>query len=243
MKRFVIFLVLGLGGVLFSCQKDIPDVLKPVDDVCSVMDDEGFKEYCLGSFDANGDGILSMEETAQVKTVNVTNRSFTSLKGIEYFSHLEELFCKGNKLASLDVTRNTDLTSLFCASNKLTSLDVSKCSKLLYLDCLLNEITSLDVSNCPELYYLNCGANKLSVLDLSNNPELRQVNCHINKLSSLDVSKNPNLRFLMCTANGISSLDVSMLLDLESLYCDKTDVSPARPFADFTVQPETLLPL
>ena len=83
MKRFVIFLVLGLGGVLFSCQKDNPDVLKPVDDVCSVMDDEGFKEYCLGSFDANGDGILSMEETAQVKSVNVTNRSFASLKGIE----------------------------------------------------------------------------------------------------------------------------------------------------------------
>ncbi|MBQ6176808.1 MAG: hypothetical protein IJK29_06385, partial [Bacteroidales bacterium] len=50
MKRVVIFLLLGLGVVLFSCQKDNPDVLKPVDDVCSVMDDEGFKKYCLGSF-------------------------------------------------------------------------------------------------------------------------------------------------------------------------------------------------
>lgn len=47
------------AGVFVSCQKG---ALKQVDDVCSVMDDDVFKEYCLKSFDSDGDGILSMEE-------------------------------------------------------------------------------------------------------------------------------------------------------------------------------------
>ena len=129
MKRLVFTISLLLAGVLVSCQKD---VLKPVDDVCSVMDDDVFKEYCLKSFDSDGDGVLSMEEAAQVKIVNVSERRrLTSLKGIEYFSNLEELFCRDIQLTALNVTRNINLTSLFCGSNKLPSLDVTKCSKLI----------------------------------------------------------------------------------------------------------------
>lgn len=75
-----------LAGVFVSCQKD---VLKSVDDVCSVMDDDVFKEYCLKSFDSDGDGILSMEEAAAVELIIINNSpNLVSLKGIEYFTNL-----------------------------------------------------------------------------------------------------------------------------------------------------------
>ena len=137
MKRFVFTISLFLAGVFVSCQKD---ALKPVDDVCSVMDDDAFKEYCLKSFDSDGDGILSMEEAAAVELIRISNSSnLVSLKGIEYFTKLTDLSCGGNQLASLDVTKNGQLTSLSCGFNQLTSLDVSKNTKL--TSCICNPQT------------------------------------------------------------------------------------------------------
>ena len=59
MNHSVCLMWILFAGVFVSCQKG---ALKQVDDVCSVMDDDVFKEYCLKSFDSDGDGILSMEE-------------------------------------------------------------------------------------------------------------------------------------------------------------------------------------
>lgn len=137
MKRFVFTISFFWAGVFVSCQKD---ALKPVDDVCSVMDDDAFKEYCLKSFDSDGDGILSMEEAAAVELIRINNSpNLVSLKGIEYFTKLTDLSCGGNQLASLDVTKNGQLTSLSCGFNQLTSLDVSKNTKL--TSCICNPQT------------------------------------------------------------------------------------------------------
>lgn len=40
-----------------------------------------------------------------------------------------------NRLVSLDVSQNPELTYLFCSSNQLTTLDVSICTKLMFLSC------------------------------------------------------------------------------------------------------------
>ena len=58
-----------------------------------------------------------------------------SLKGIEYFTALTELWCFDNQFTSLDVSKNTALKGLYCNSNQFTSLDVSKNSALEYLKC------------------------------------------------------------------------------------------------------------
>ena len=44
--------------------------------------------------------------------------------------NIKKIFCAGNGLTSLDVSKATELTYLWCPSNQLSSLDVSKCTAL-----------------------------------------------------------------------------------------------------------------
>ena len=133
----------------------------------------------------------------------------TSLKGIEYFEALTQLFCQRNYLTSLDLSKNTALTILDCSVNQLTSLDLSKNTALEDLDCNDNQLTSLDLSKNTALTILNCYINQLTSLDISKNTALEDLDCNDNQLTSLDLSKNTALTILNCYINQLTSLDIS----------------------------------
>ena len=170
-------------------------------------------------FDTNQDSSLSDTEIAAVKKINCSNKGITNLKGIEYFTSLNILWCTDNQLTALDVSENTALTKLNCCFNKLTSLDVSKNTALTILECNANRLTSLDVSKNTALTELNCSVNKLTSLDVSKNTALTELYCNDNQLTSLDVSKNTALISLSCVCNQLTSLDVSKNTALTKLNC------------------------
>ena len=62
--------------------------------------------------------------------------------------------CYNNNIASIDVNKNTLLTSLVVWKNKLTNLHLDANTALTYLDCEENQLTSLDLNNNIELSYL-----------------------------------------------------------------------------------------
>ena len=74
--------------------------------------DENFRKYVARHFDANYDGRLSAEEAESATKIQVIDGKTKSLKGIEYFTELEELLCHRLSLASLDLTGNTKLVRL-----------------------------------------------------------------------------------------------------------------------------------
>ena len=119
-------------------------------------------------FDTNNDSSLSDTEIAAVKKINCFRKRITNLKGIEYFTSLDNLWCAENKLTALDVSKNTALTDLYCSRNQLTTLDVSKNTALTDLDCGYNQLTTLDVSKNTALTELSCDNNQLTSLDVSN---------------------------------------------------------------------------
>ena len=119
--------------------------------------DADFRTF-VKNFDTNKDDSLSDTEIAAVKVINCSHIGITNLKGIEYFTSLEELYCSANQLTALDVSKNTALTDLNCSGNQLTVLDVSKNTALTYLDCNNNQLTALDVSN-TDMDDLNCYDN------------------------------------------------------------------------------------
>ncbi|MFZ0595724.1 MAG: T9SS type A sorting domain-containing protein, partial [Flavobacterium sp.] len=106
-----------------------------------------------------------------------------------------------------------------CNGNKLITLDVSKNKLLQYLDCGFNQLTALDVSNNTALFYLNCYYNKLTALDISMLTELTDLACSDSKLSKLDVSKNTKLKSLLCEKMTFTTLDISNNTALKELYC------------------------
>ncbi|MBE6826910.1 MAG: hypothetical protein E7511_08540, partial [Ruminococcus sp.] len=184
--------------------------------------DEVFRTYVSDSFDTDADGILTTEEIAAAKRIDLFTEGIitvTDLTGVEYFTALEYLNCCNNDLTSLDVSGNTALTHLNCCRNQLTSLDVSKNTALTELYCNNNQLTSLDVSQNTMLEYLNCSNNQLTSLDVSQNTALEYLDCSYNQLTSLDVSKNAALTGLHCYKNQLESLDVRQNTKLTDLDC------------------------
>lgn len=103
--------------------------------------DPYFRQYVFESFDENGDWWLTEEELSNVTDV-VTNgdTNITDLTGIQYFKDLWQLDCTDNPLGTLEVIGFTELEQLYCFGCQLTSLDISGCPKLNYIDCSNNEI-------------------------------------------------------------------------------------------------------
>ncbi len=213
MKR-IIGLLLTLALVLI-CALALADV--SVNE--TNFPDEAFRNV-VKEFDTDGDGKLSNAEIAAVTSISCSERLIFSLKGIEYFTALEELSCDNNWLTSLDVSKNTALKMLNCNGNQLTSLDVSKNTALERIECFYNQLTGLNVSNNTALTLLECSNNQLTSLDVSKNTALTWLHCHDNQLTSLNVSNNTTLKSLNCSSNQIRSLDVSKNMALHRLRCE-----------------------
>ncbi len=176
-------------------------------------------------FDTDGDGSLSDAEISAVTNINCMSRGISSLKGVEYFSALQDLFCNSNRLTELDVSQNTALTFLWCHENQLTALDVSKNTALTDLNCSGNQLTALDVSRNTALKDLGCGSNRLTALDISRNTLLTGLGCSVNQLTELDVSKCTALIDLGCDYNQLISLNVSGNTELMGLHCSNNQLT------------------
>ena len=135
------------------------------------------------------DGYLDDEEIAAQVIIGINNKNIEDLKGIEYFTAATMLMCDGNKLQTLDVSKNTKLTQLICYGNKLTSLNVSKNTALTSLHCSDNQLTSLNVSNNTELGMLLCQNNQLTSLDVSENQKLTTLDCSNNLINETEMGK------------------------------------------------------
>ena len=195
--------------------------------------DEAFaKELQKQGIIADADNITpeDMEKIAAITSLDVAGSydnpgTLTSLRGIEYFESLEELFCLYNQLTAMDVSRNTALTELRCDYNQLTSLDVSRNTALTELRCDYNQLTSLDVSRNTALTYLDCNNNQLTELDVSRNTALTELDCSGNPLTTLDISMNTALTKLYCAINELTTLDVSRNTALTELNCANNELT------------------
>lgn len=164
--------------------------------------DQIFRGWLLDKGNLNGmgaDGVLTSGELAQITVLDLSGLGIGDLTGISHFTALERLNVNNNRLTSLDVSKNTRLTSLYCATNAPEHLDVT---------------------GCPELVDLNCERNRLTELNLACNPKLVQLYCRHNSLTQLDVSRNLELVFIETFDNSLTSFDCSMLKKLEFLHID-----------------------
>ena len=181
--------------------------------------DQNFRDFLKYEQSYGRDGVITDDEIKSVTYISLFSRAIENLKGIEYFTALTMLYCSGNQLPSLDVSKNTALILLNCGGNQLTSLDVSKNTALTGLDCSWNQLTTLDVSNNTALTGLECVYCQLTSLDVSKNTALILLNCGGNQLTSLDVSKNTALISFYCWDNLLTTLDVSKNTALTVLQC------------------------
>lgn len=191
--------------------------------------DDSFRSVVSDRYDTDKDGSLSPTEIVDVRYINVSSMyvpsPIYSLEGISYFTNLESLWCDGNSINSLDISKNLLLKGLSCCNCSLTTLDVSNNMSLIELNCYNNQLQSLDVSSNSSLRVLNCSLNPIGTIDLSKNYELESINCERNNLTVLDVSNNPALYALYCIQNSLSQIDVSNNPALIDLRCESNQIT------------------
>lgn len=78
------------------------------------------------------------------------------------------MYCSGNELTELNLSKNTALELLYCSYNSLLSLNLLNNEALTSLDCGNNDLVSLDLSMNKVFTYLDCGSNALTSLNLKN---------------------------------------------------------------------------
>lgn len=126
-----------------------------------------------------------------------------------------------NNLTRLDLSGNTRLNELICYGNKLETLTLGNNPELTYLDCHANRLTTLDLSGCTALELVYCHQNSLRELNTGDNDRLNHLDCSGNRLTALDVSGNPGLATLFCNGNLLTALDLTACNSLQSLECQE----------------------
>lgn len=223
MKKLLLILlplavVYGCGKVELTENKGndnpyIPDEpnIDPEDDI--------FLQFCIEKFDTDGDGVVSQYEADKVRTITCSGMEIVKLTDIDKFSNLKTLDCSGNKLASLDLSKNRHLTDVNCSRNSLRSLSVTGCKELQILKCSYNSLSSLDLSSATALLQVYCSNNSLATLNVGGCSELRTLYCSYNKLTTLDLSKITGIFIVDCKRNSLTSLILTDCIALASLYC------------------------
>ena len=160
-------------------------------------------------YDKDGNGTLSEEEIFYIRNVDCEKSGVKSVKGIEYFPELVGLWCKDNKITSIDISKNVELTGIWCSGNPLTELDMSHNPELLWVYCFDCKIKELDFSNNPKMAFIECNTNPIKKLDVTCTPLLEHLTCGTCELTELDLSNCPILAHLDAFQNQITQLDVT----------------------------------
>lgn len=200
------------------------------------------------------DGKVLTAQISQITSLEIPGKNISDLTGIEAFTKLQQLnigaidtdpsqrnristlnlsnnlqltylICSFNNLTQLDLSNNIYLEFLYIDNNNFTSIDISKNTALTMLFARNNKLTTIDLSKNSSLDILNLENNLLSNLDISNNLLLTKLNCIGNQLTTLDVSKNSNLTTLSCGFNKLSTLNTSQNTGLNFLHCESNQIA------------------
>lgn len=122
--------------------------------------DANFRNWILAQ-DYGSDGILTEQEMASVTSIYVDGRGISYLVGIEYFTGLRDLSCENNQLRTLNLRKNTQLTTFRCTNNHIEYLDLTQNDHLEYLIVTGNLLTSVQLNENAPLTHVNVDRNSI----------------------------------------------------------------------------------
>lgn len=156
--ELLITITLTLGGI-HGLTVPIPQLPKEGEVSINVKNfpDSAFREYVKTEFDKNGNDVLSVAEIEAATRIVITgNTQIKSVKGIEYFTSLLELYCWETSIESLDLTSNKRLTFINCADNQnLITLNIIGLEELEELNLGNTGIKDLKVKSKKNLKVLS----------------------------------------------------------------------------------------
>lgn len=211
MKKIVFYLLLLFSGTAGAQAIVVPDAnfmakLLASSAVNSTAKDSDGDAMAI---DANGNGVITVEEAADVRELDVSGSEISSLTGIEYFVNLRVLICASNEISgTVNLSALENLRIFNCAYNNVTSISFAANNDVRSVDCSHNQLAALEVAGLDHLETLVCGTNQLSLLNVTGLDYLTSLKCNDNNLTTLDLTTNTALTSLTCYANDLVTLFV-----------------------------------
>lgn len=222
-------------------------------DVLASIKDNTLKTVLMAA-DTDGDGKISLEEAAALKSVEYTGTgedgsTIMSLEGLEFFTGLEKIVLPNNNFLELDLSGRTTLTDVDVSDNEeITSINLKGCSALKTVRAALDKslesidlqgctslvsclaygtkLKAIDVSACTLLESLIVYSSSLSALDVSGCTALTDLNAGCATLASVKLPANSVITTLsLFGSSKLTSLDLSVLPGLKSLIISSTSIS------------------
>lgn len=117
--------------------------------------DKVFREYVKEKFDTDKNGTLSSGEIKTVTVIEIQEEDLKSVKGIEYFSELQQVTGHADELKTVDLRKNKKLRLISFAGSGIEEIKVEGLSKLDQLTLGGNPITSLNLNGLTSLRMLD----------------------------------------------------------------------------------------
>jgi Leucine-rich repeat (LRR) protein len=198
--------------------------------------EENLEVAFLSVFNVRRDSRCSniLTQTMNVRQLTLQSRSLKCIEcsslGLEQLDlsqlgQLEELYCRTNRISSLELPASCNLKVLQCSGNSISRLNLSRIPQLEELYCACNKIGELELSNTPMLTKLQCGDNEIATLELAVVQCLTDLDCSFSPISTLDLASIPRLRRLDCSGTSVDALNLADVPMLQSLSCYSTLVS------------------
>ncbi len=207
------------------------DPIDPVDPDPThvIVKDPVLEAYLLKlGIDADADGIISFEEAAAIKAIEMgfeyadeatDANTVKDLSGLEYFESLEILDLKYHRVSdATPIEGLSSLVKLNLGENRITSLDLSGLGNLEDLRVYGTGISELDVAKTPKLRELYAQRIAVAEIDLSDCPQLEMAALNNGQLASLRAVGLANLTRLDAVENKIDELEVTGCETLSQLH-------------------------
>jgi Leucine-rich repeat (LRR) protein len=124
MKKLLTIL-LCIPLIFSSCKKEDDTPAVNNTGPKTYVPDDGFEQELIDrGYDNVLDDYVLTANISSVTNLGFDDNTVSDLTGIEDFTALENLYCPENNLTSLDISKNTNLTTLNVYSNQLTNLDL-----------------------------------------------------------------------------------------------------------------------
>ena len=222
--------ILGLLFVfawLTSCKSD--DTQPKGEQI--VITDENFEAALIyQGIDSDGEinGLISQAdaETATRLDLNINSNhgDIENLSGIEAFANITYLSAYGQKLESVDLSKNTKLETLILYNNYLTEIDLSSNTRLISVDVHYNELNTITgLQDLASLKIIDISYNNLESVSISN-MTVETIYLMQNQLNSVDVSESTSLKTLLITSNQLEEIDLSSNTLLEALILSDNQI-------------------
>lgn len=250
-KIIAILLMISIVGTMTGINNrivkaDETDSSEIIENNENGIPDKNLYDAVLEQWDTNKDGKLSIAEATIYDTLNLSQKNISSIKGINYFTNLKNLYLDDNNISDISILnkikklvfvsiKNNKITTLencFAESGEIFALDLSgnqivdtkgleKLEEVTYLTLADNQIS--DISNLPNhIFDADFSNNQIQDINslLKVKDSLYNLNLENNKISDISCLKQiPNLQIVDIRYNKIS--DISVFQDCTWLWDDE----------------------